>query len=179
MVSEYANGRYGWVLSLMFLTWGLSTWALAACLAPDLRGVAGRFGLAMLVVAGAGEAMASVFDINHPVMHGVAGLLGVVGLPIAATAIAVSLPRASGWTGTRGMLRAWAAATWLVLAALIGSLVQFGVSMRDAMGHTPQHAPSALPGGVIAVVGWANRLLVIVYLTWAIAVAISAMRARG
>jgi hypothetical protein len=29
MVSEYAFGRYGWVLSLMFVCWGISAWALA------------------------------------------------------------------------------------------------------------------------------------------------------
>jgi hypothetical protein len=27
MVSEYANGHYGWVLSLMFAAWGVSSWA--------------------------------------------------------------------------------------------------------------------------------------------------------
>ena len=29
MVSEYANGGYGWVLSLMFASWAVSSWALA------------------------------------------------------------------------------------------------------------------------------------------------------
>ena len=28
MVSEYANSHYGWVLSLMFAAWALSSWAL-------------------------------------------------------------------------------------------------------------------------------------------------------
>ena len=32
MVSEYALGHYGWVLSLMFLAWGISSWALALAL---------------------------------------------------------------------------------------------------------------------------------------------------
>jgi len=32
MVSEYAYGHYGWVLSLMFLAWGISAWALAAAI---------------------------------------------------------------------------------------------------------------------------------------------------
>jgi hypothetical protein len=29
MVSEYAFGQYAWVLSLMFLSWGIGSWALA------------------------------------------------------------------------------------------------------------------------------------------------------
>jgi len=32
MVSEYAFGHYGWVLSLMFLSWGISSWALAVAI---------------------------------------------------------------------------------------------------------------------------------------------------
>ena len=34
MVSEYANGRYGWMLALMFVSWAISTWALAFALSP-------------------------------------------------------------------------------------------------------------------------------------------------
>ncbi len=32
MVSEYALGRDAWVLSLMFLAWGISSWALVVAL---------------------------------------------------------------------------------------------------------------------------------------------------
>ena len=31
MISEYAFGHYAWLLSLMFLSWGLGTWALVNC----------------------------------------------------------------------------------------------------------------------------------------------------
>ena len=37
MISEYANGQYGWVLSLMFAAYGLSTLALATAIGPGLR----------------------------------------------------------------------------------------------------------------------------------------------
>src|SRR6266704_2425629 len=65
MVSEYALGHSGWVLSLMFLAWGISTWALAVALWSQVKTRAGKIGLWFLVIAGIGEALASVFDITH------------------------------------------------------------------------------------------------------------------
>ena len=76
MVSEYALGHFGWVLSLMFLAWGISSWALALALWSQVKTRAGRVGLWLLVIAGLGEAMASVFDITHDTGHGIVGCLG-------------------------------------------------------------------------------------------------------
>jgi hypothetical protein len=45
MISEYALGRYGWVLSLMFLCLGMSSWALAAGVWFQVRTRAGKVGL--------------------------------------------------------------------------------------------------------------------------------------
>src|SRR5215469_8552459 len=91
MVSEYALGRDAWVLSLMFLAWGISAWALAIALWSQVNTRAGKVGLWFLVIAGLGEAMASVFDITHDTGHSIAGVLGIVGFPIAALLLSVSL----------------------------------------------------------------------------------------
>jgi hypothetical protein len=61
MVSEYALGRDAWVLSLMFLAWGMSSWALALAIWSQVKTKAGKVGLWFLVIAGLGEAMASIF----------------------------------------------------------------------------------------------------------------------
>ena len=90
MVSEYANGHFGWVLALMFAAWGFSSWALAAAMRRESRGPTFTIGLVILVISGIGEAMAAVFDINHDLLHGIAGVLGIGGMPIAATIITVS-----------------------------------------------------------------------------------------
>ena len=79
MVSEYALGHYGWVLSLMFLAWGMSSWALAVAIWSQVKTRAGKVGLWFLVIAGIGEAMASVFDITHDIGHSIAGVLGLEG----------------------------------------------------------------------------------------------------
>ena len=55
MVSEYALGRYGWVLSLLFLAWGISSWALAIALWPQVATRAGKVGAWLLIIAGLGE----------------------------------------------------------------------------------------------------------------------------
>src|SRR5687768_12229497 len=72
MVSEYANGSYGWVLSLLFAAWGVSSLALAYYLRPQLKTRGGKIGLALLVLAGVGQVLAAIFDINHP-LHDMVG----------------------------------------------------------------------------------------------------------
>ena len=61
----------------------ISTWALLG-LGDPLAGrktKPGKVGWGLLLVAGLGEAMASVFEVKYEVGHGIAGLLGVLGLP--------------------------------------------------------------------------------------------------
>ncbi len=76
MVSEYANGDYGWVLSLMFIFWAISSWLLAFTIWSEVKTTAGKVGLYFLIASGIGEAMAAVFDINHS-LHGLASLIGI------------------------------------------------------------------------------------------------------
>src|SRR5207244_965443 len=104
MVSEYANGHYGWVLSLMFAAWGMSSFALAFVVLPEARTPPVKIGLVFLTLAGIGQAMAAVFDLNHDTLHGVAGALGMLGLPIAATLISVNLSRRYPWSAARRTL---------------------------------------------------------------------------
>jgi hypothetical membrane protein len=88
VLSEYANGRYRWMLSVLFVCWAISSWCLAIAIWLQVNGIAGKTGLGFLIAAGVGEAMASVFHIDHP-LHGLAGGIGVFSLPIAAMLISV------------------------------------------------------------------------------------------
>lgn len=81
VISEYAFGHYGSVLSLMFLSSGIGTWALAVAIWPQVHTTGGRVGLWFLIISGTGSAMASVFDVTHEIGHGIAGLLGGHRLP--------------------------------------------------------------------------------------------------
>lgn len=172
MVSEYALGRFPWLLSLMFLSWGLGTWALAVAVRPMLHGRSATAGLVFLVLAGLGEAMAAVFDINNDVGHGIAGLLGILGLPIAAILISAALPRDATWSSVRRPLMALALVSWLAVAALVATLILMTIQVFGAYGgQLPSTTPANLPPGVFHLVGWADRLIVLANCAWVFAVA--------
>jgi hypothetical protein len=175
MVSEYATGRYGWVLSLMFVSWALSSWALAFVIWPQLKTIAGRIGLGFLIAAGVGEAMASVFDITHP-LHSVAALIGIPSLAIAAMLISVNLGRAKAWFPARKLLLWTANLTWVSLVLMATSFATLIFTYTRAGGDMSAGVITTLPPGVIAVVGWANRLLVLAYSLWVITVARQAIK---
>ena len=164
VVSEYANGQFSWVLSLMFVAWAVSSWALALAIWPHVNGIGGTLGLGFLIAAGIGEAMASVFDINHP-LHNLAGIIGVFSLPAAAMLISVHLVRAGSWIGAKKALLWTANLTWASLLLLFAALI---IMIR---GYT-------LAGSKIIFVGWANRLLVVLYCTWVLTVAWHMLRLR-
>jgi hypothetical protein len=164
VLSEYANGEYSWVLSLLFLAWALSSWALAVAIWSQVNGIGGKLGLGFLIAAGVGEAMASVFDINHP-LHNLAGMIGVLSLPAAAMLISVRLVRTPAWLGGRKMLLWTANLTWASLVLMFAALF---IMIR---GYT-------LFGNRLIFVGWANRLLVVVYCVWVVTVAVQALKLR-
>ena len=158
-VSEYAKGRYGWVLCLMFAFWALSSWSLAVMVWPSVQTIGGRVGAGFLVAAGAGEAMASVFDINHP-LHGLAGMIGVLSLPIAAMWISLSLVRRQPWSRAKNVILWTANLTWGSLALLVFLLMA---------GYL--RAGNRVTRDSFAFIGWANRLLVVAYCIWQMVVA--------
>lgn len=175
MVSEYATGQHGWVLSLMFVFWALSSWALAFAIWPQLKTIAGRTGLAFLIAAGVGEAMAAVFDITHR-LHSVAALIGIPSLAIAAMLISMSLGRAKTWFTARKLLLWTANLTWISLVLMATSFAILIFTYTRAGGDMSAGIITTLPPGVIAVVGWANRLLVLAYCTWVMTVAWQAIK---
>ena len=169
MVSEYALGDYGWVLSLMFIAWAVSSWALVYAVWSYVRTRAGKIGLGFLVAAGVGEAMASVFDISHP-LHGVAGMIGILSLPVAAILISVSLSRAEAWSTARKALLWTANLTWISVILMAASFILLIVTYTQAGGEMASQV-TVLPSGVIALVGWTNRFLIIAYCVWVMIVA--------
>ena len=177
MVSEYATGQYGWVLSLMFISWALSSWALAFAIWPQVKTTAGRIGLFFLVAAGVGEAMATVFDITHP-LHSLAALIGIPSLAISAMLISVSLGRVQAWHPAKKLLLWTANLTWISLALMVASFAILIFTYTRAGGDMSAGVITTLPPGVIAVVGWANRLLMLAYCACVITVAWQAIKLR-
>jgi len=99
MISEYANGQYGWVLSLMFIVYGASSLTLAIAIRSHLNTRREKFypGLALLLVSGIGQASAAQLDLNQAVLHELAGVVGILCLALTAMLISPSLAAAEPW----------------------------------------------------------------------------------
>lgn len=180
VISEYALGRYGWVLSMMFVFWAISSWALVAAIWSQIQTAGGKAGLYFLVAAGAGEFLASVFDVRHMVGHGIAGVLGVIGFPVAALLLSTSLRRNQTWRRESTPLLWLANLSWISVVLLIATLAIMTMQLARAYGgHLPQHAPRVLPAGVLALDGYADRLIVLCNCTWVFAAAVRTVQLRS
>ena len=179
MVSEYALGNYSWVLSMMFITWAIGTWALFFAIRSQIKTIGGKIGLGFLIAAGIGEAMASVFDVNHP-LHGMAAMIGMPSLSIAAILISISLGRNQTWQSAKKTIMRTAHLTWIgILIMTVSVMLLFSGFSKAGVDMSSGIAPAKLPDGVIAIAGWANRLLIVVYCIWVITVAWKAIQLRN
>ena len=171
MVSEYANGRHGLILSLFFTCWAVSSWSLAYALLPYAGSTLVKAGIAFLVVAGIGEVMAAVFDINHP-LHMLSAILGMNGLPIAALLIGFGLARLGYWRGDRRLMIGLSTLPLLGVVLMSAAMAHmFTVLSRAGVTLSADSKPlEALPPGVVLFSGWANRLLIVSFCAWAIVV---------
>jgi hypothetical membrane protein len=177
MVSEYANGKYPMILSAMFFLWGAASWALAYMLWPHMQTTAGKIGLVFLILAGVGEAMAAVFDINHK-LHGLSAMIGIPSLSIAAMLTSVALVRTESWSIARTSLLWTANLTWVSILLMAIAFAVMMATYAQAGGDMSANAEAVttLPDGVIALVGWANRFLIVVYCAWVMTVAWQALK---
>ncbi|HEX6511565.1 MAG TPA: DUF998 domain-containing protein [Chloroflexota bacterium] len=178
MVSEYANGRYAWVLSLMFTAYGASTLAVAYAIRSQVAGRSGGIGLGALVLSGIGQAAAAAFDLNQVLLHELAGILGIMALPVGAVLISRNLARQPRWSPAGRQLRYAAHLTWITVVLWIASFPIMVATFAHALGTLPSTPPSELPAGVIALVGWTCRLLIVAAWAWVIVVAWHAIRVR-
>jgi hypothetical protein len=152
MVSEYAFGDYGWVLSLMFLTWALSCIALFFAIQSQIHTVGGKIGLGFLLVSAVGTGMAAFFDISHS-LHGLAFMTGIPSFLVAALLISLSLIRNPSWISRRRSLL-WASILPWVSIVLMVAMMFIGLSQSGG-----EFGPGVL-------IGWPNRLVVLAYCGW-------------
>jgi hypothetical protein len=155
MVSEYALGSHGWALFLMFMIWALSCIALFFAIKSEITNLGGKIGLGFLLLAAVGMMMGGLFDVNHN-LHGLAAMIGIPSLPIAAVLIGVSLSRNPSWASARRFLIGTAILTW-------ASLILMNVAIFTGFSPTGEANPGAW-------FGWANRFLIVAYDIWLLVV---------
>lgn len=172
MVSEYANGRHGGILTVMFAAWAIGSWALAVAIAPLWATWLGRIGLILLILAGVGEMMAAFFDINHR-LHGASAMIGTPSLAAGAVLLTVALRRAGVelpmWTGHL---------PWIGFVAMgVGIALFMAALSRAGIVMSADGPPlDRLPGGVTTFAGWANRFLCATYFLWVILAGVAVLR---
>jgi hypothetical protein len=171
LISEYALGAYGWVMTGAFLSLSASCLALRGAVSPCLASPAGRIGLAFFLVVAVGLGAAAIFPTDPAStavktltgkVHGFCALLVIPVFPIAATLVARDLSRAPA-PGAKGV-------GWATLGVWIG-LLGFVIYAISAFGRPlPLPAPRQ--------VGWPNRLMMVTDALWLITAA-RAGRAAG
>lgn len=172
MISEYALGKNKWLLTAFFYLSGTCSFLTSILLWSEVGSKWAMLGVALLIISGIGAIMGGLFDINHP-KHGLAFAVGVPTLPVAVLLIGYHLATMEGWSSHRALLLCTSHATWISLVLMAGSMALLFSGFKKAgvpmgPGATP---PDKLPEGVIALAGYANRLLILVYNLWPILVA--------
>jgi hypothetical protein len=178
MVSEYAFGEYGWVLSIFFFAWGLCSWATAFAIIPFAKNWTSKLSVFLLFVTGLGAIMGGLFDVRHP-LHGMAFALGVPFFPIAALLSSRYVRKNYGVDDS--LLRISAHAPWVTLILMGIAMWLFISGLKAAGAFRPDviELITTLPEGVTAFHGIPNRLLVISYLGWLIVINRSLLQIRG
>src|SRR5260370_447919 len=168
LVSEYATGNYGWVMMLAFLCMSIACGTLFLALRSEIVTRGGKIGLGFLVAAAVGLALAAFSPIDpitappgagtvHGMLHGLATIIGLPSLPIAALLISRSLLRNPGWKPAKRGLRITAHPTWVSLAVMV-ALLAF------QLPHAGRFAPTVW-------VGWTNRLVMVASSGWLLSAA--------
>lgn len=166
MISEYALGKHKWLITSFFIFWGLSSITLGIVLWPLTDNTWATVGVVALFISAVGEIMGGLFDIKHK-LHGASFMLGVPAVPIAAMFIGYNL------NGADSLVLMTSQATWISLVLMgIAMMVMMSGFKKSGIPMGPDVAPpERVPAGVIALAGYANRLLVVCYVGWLIVIA--------
>lgn len=172
MISEYALGKHKWLITAFFFFWGVSSLLLSLLLWNVVTTGWGQLGVALLLLSAVGEIMGGLFDIKHK-WHGMAFGLGVPSLPVAALLIGYNLTGTENWRAHSDTILISSHATWLSLVIMAVAMVVMFTGFKKAGIVVDQHSPppEKVPDGVIAVGGYANRVLVLCYVGWLILIA--------
>jgi len=176
VISEYALGDYGWLMTIAFLAWGLSAISLFLAIRAQVQNLVGRIGLAFLLIGAAGPIVAAIFPtdpITTPpdavttggAIHSMGAMLSD-GILIGATLITLSLVRKNpNWSSARKPL------IWTTVLAWVGA-VGFTASMAVLL---PQNGGQLGPEVLI---GWQGRFVVAAYAAWLMTAAWCAIKLR-
>lgn len=162
-ISEYAIGKYGWLMQVAFFSLAVSNVATWLAIRDVLRSFWGRVGTALFIVGTFGLLLAAIF-VSDPInaspearttsgnLHNIGGGLGLfsfIGTLIFSRRLLVS----AAWKSSRG-------AVWLATAIVIlGFLISFISITVIAAQHDGKFGPDTP-------VGWPNRIGILSGCVW-------------
>lgn len=154
-ISNYAVGRYGWIMTTWFLAMSCGLLMLAAGLyANGLRSIVALLGIFLLVIAAIGLIVSAIFPTDAPgapstptgAIHDISFLVNVGSIFIAAVLLSVSFGVHPAW-------RSYRRTAWILTSLILtGFVVQF-LTLHKGMPY-----------------GLANRYFVAVLFLWLFAV---------
>lgn len=168
-ISEYALGRYGWIMSAVFVTSAVAHVAVVVDLRRYLSSSwPGRFALLALVTSAAGLAIAGMFTTDAVTtaadavtlsgrLHNVGGTMGLA-MPLAVVLVTWQLLKHAAWRHRR---RALLIAAGLSIAGTVVSMVSLGILLTRSNGTFGPEVP----------VGWPTRFELGTYVIWFLTVA--------
>lgn len=164
MLSEYANGRHGWMMKAAFWLMAIGNLALAYALYARAGTGLAKVGIGLHVVVGLALVGAGAFDMDaitiKPEMatqegklHGLTAMIGVPGQVLAALALAWGLTRSG---------QVFEGNAFVVLGLAIMTLV----SLLSMFGYLAYAVPAHGGFGPNVWAGWLNRLVVLTFVLW-------------
>ncbi len=157
MISDYAVGRYGWLMTAAFVAVGAGCFSLTVGLWRDGPKTAlSLIGRVLILVASAGLMVTAAFPTDletapstqHGDIHAISFLVNIVSLFIAALTLSVSFGADARWKSLRPLALA-------ITAALIAAFVAQAMTLHKG-----------LPYGIT------NRIFVAVLMSWLFAAAL-------
>ncbi|MCY2968708.1 MAG: DUF998 domain-containing protein [Planctomycetota bacterium] len=156
-ISEYELGDFGWVMQLAFLALSLSCVTSCVALFSQARTMAGHIGRFTVMLTAFGLMLGGlVVPGEEKGLHDLGATLNH--LPFGAPLINWSLSRNPAWKRAKPMLLGTA---FLPLAGLVLFFVSLGIMLPRNEGK---------PGPTV-LVGWQNRILVVLECAWLMATA--------
>lgn len=173
LISEYEIGNYGWLMRAAFFSLAAANASLIPAIRPQMRRLAGHTGLWLLVLPVIGLLIAGIFPtgpITTPPqdysfsmwMHSLGGLPAILGMPVAALVLSLNLLRRDR-SRTNGR-------TKLLIVSLV-VLMWVCLIVWLVMASIQQQTFYRTGENVYAFIGYPNRIYMVAYCAWLIAVA--------
>ncbi len=170
MISEYEIGKYGYLMQGAFFSWAASvlfilivTWRFVG----SAGGIIGWawFLIIMLALVGAGIFKTNAITDNSTsrdnTLHTLCGSIVIMTFPLAASLVAGGLLQSPFWAPYKVVVILFTALNWFGMIGFFGSIL-----------WSRKTDPSAGRVGPKVLLGWPNRIMVLLYNAWVIMLAV-------